>query len=111
MEYKPEDMVIVINGKEVAGFSGDEVVQIERGASSVSTKLNKQSIICDVHYDVIGAGPVEHPQKVFSRICEMQGWEVLEATPHTIGDCWIFKVESPDGFGSYLPSYIKVIKE
>ena len=111
MDYKPEDTVVLVNGEEVVGFSGDEIVQIDRGLSATGTKENKQSIIFSVHYDVIGAGPVGHPQKVFARICQMQGWEVLESTPHTIGDCWIFKVESKNGKGAYLPSYIKVLEE
>lgn len=65
----------------------------------------------EVRYCVIGAGPVGHPEKVFNRICKERGWEVVEATPYSIGDCWIFKVRcSGPARLDYLPSYIKVVE-
>lgn len=112
--YKPEDVKIYIDGKEITGFAEVEQRSIN-GDVSISGTLEVERIKTkesEVYYDVIGAGPVGHPEAIFKKICQQQRWDLLEATPHSIGDCWIFKVQMyKDSFNAYLPSYIKILEE
>lgn len=65
-----------------------------------------------VHYCVIGAGPVGHPQEVFQKIAERQGWKVVSATPDAVGNCWIFEIEEPAWSNrAYMPSYISFLND
>jgi len=75
-------------------------------------------------YDMIGAGPVGHPQEMFEKflhvlnnnrlppIPEAEKLQLISCECRSIGDVWIFECEGPEDFKfGYLPCYIKVEKK
>lgn len=67
-----------------------------------------------LRYDVIGAGPVGHPQEIMERVAKEHTLQIVEAVPAPIGDCWIFEVLADekslsDGRIPYLPSYLTIV--
>lgn len=107
-----EHVSVMVGGHIIEGFADGAALIVEKDIDYVppTPKERVKTFIKDVRYCVIGAGPVGHPQKIFDKISIQQRWDVLEATPHTIGDCWIFKCQFyNDTLNAYLPSYIRVI--
>lgn len=110
MSYNPEEFVLKINGQVITGWAEDNPVTITRDESVEHKPLKKiKTKVLKIHYDVIGAGPVGHPQTIFLKICNQQGWEYLSGEGQYKGDCWLFEVKEYDTSNSYyLPSYITV---
>lgn len=112
--YNPKGIRIYIGGKEVTGFTdGATMLFKAKESPDVNSKPERvRTKEVEVYYSVIGAGPVGHPEVIFRKICQQQLWDVIEATPLSIGDCWIFKVQMyNDSLNAYLPSYIEILEE
>ena len=114
--YSPENLSFYLGGREIYGYVAESDIIVERhdpplGSLNPSLRgeVSEVSEVFEVRYCVIGAGPVGHPQKIFTKVARHQGWTILKATPHPVGDCWIFEVEAKSKGGSYLPSYISII--
>jgi hypothetical protein len=112
-EYCVEDVVVTAGGVEITGFASCDSISFTGSGTPQEVVLKGRVKTCvkQVHYCVIGAGPVGHPQEVFKKISQQQRWDVIQATPHTIGDCWIFDCQFyEDTSTGYVPSYIGIIE-
>lgn len=114
-DYLPENVTIEVGGRTITGFTDGDVCVMHkddhnpRSFEAVERIKTKE---VEIHYDVIGAGPVGHPEEIFERICRQNNWEIIDATPHSVGDYWIFKVRMySDSNDCYLPSYITIIED
>lgn len=51
------------------------------------------------------AGESSHPQAVVRRLAQRYGFQVVKATPHPIGDCWLFTFDKMPA-GVVLPTFL-----
>lgn len=64
-----------------------------------------------LRYDIIGCGPIDHPQKVMEKIAKIHNFKVIKSEPISVADCWIFTIEYEKKL-SYLPlpCYVEEVK-
>lgn len=64
-----------------------------------------------LRYSITEAGPVVgHPQEIMEKVAEIHDFKILSSESSTVGDCWIFDIETSKDL-SYMPSYIHEIEK
>ena len=114
-ECKPDEPVLTWKGHKITGYAKDTHIRVERDSempTKVCNNLGEAIGIITIKYDVIGAGPVGHPQEVFKKVCELHRITLVEATPHSIADVWMFRCNlHANSSLAYLPRYVTICEE
>jgi len=65
-----------------------------------------------IKYDIIGAGPVGHPQEIFEKQLTIwrqnQKIDLISSDAHTISDNWFFEIIHEMEL-NFMPSYMKIV--
>ena len=59
------------------------------------------------YFAATNAGENRHAQLVMMELAEKHGFKILRGEAFSIGDCWVFDIDAPEGIE--FPSYIEIV--